>query len=224
MAKRRTAGIQRRQRASEAALNRRLRTPSSDTARLPVDWRILAIVALVIVGLAVAAVILVLTAGPSPYEGTLIPSDGGTHVGDGPNCRDNPADCQGVTYSSLPATSGPHWDTPANWGAYGTPQVESQLVHNLEHGGIVIWYDAAALSEDDVQRLRVWVNEQVSLGLGGRFKFIASPWDGADFGHPIAVTAWQYILYLDELNLDAIRGFADGHYGRAPEPNGGPAP
>jgi FAD/FMN-containing dehydrogenase len=45
-----------------------------------------------------------------------------------------------------------------------------------------------------------------------------------DFGHPIAVTAWQYILYLDALELDAIRAFANEHYGRAPEPNGGPAP
>ena len=41
MAKRRTSGIQRRERASEDALNRRLDAPSSGMA-LP-DWRLLAI-------------------------------------------------------------------------------------------------------------------------------------------------------------------------------------
>ena len=224
MAKRRTGGIQRRQRASEAALNRRLGAPAADAGRLPVDWRIVAIVGVVVVGLVVVAILLVLTAGPSPYDGRPIRNDGGVHVADGTVCRADPGQCGANPYSSLPATSGPHWGNPAAWGAYGAPQQESQLVHNLEHGGIVIWYDPAAVSAEDVQRLADFVDGQVASGIGGRFKFIASPWAGDDFGHPIAATAWQYILYLDEMDLDAIRGFANAHYGRAPEPNGGPAP
>ena len=51
MAKRRTAGIQRRERASEDALNRRLDAPSSGMA-LP-DWRLLAIGGVLVVVVAV---------------------------------------------------------------------------------------------------------------------------------------------------------------------------
>jgi Protein of unknown function (DUF3105) len=224
MPKRRTSSIQRRQRASEAALGRRLGAPTADAGGLPVDWRILAIIGLVVVGLVVVAILLVLTAGPSPFDGQQIRSDGGGHVADGTVCRADAGACGTDPYSSLPATSGPHWGNPAAWGAYSGAQAESQLVHNLEHGGIVIWYDPAEVPAQDVERLANYVDEQVTSGVGGRFKFIASPWAGEDFGHPIAATAWQYILYLDEMDLDAIRAFADAHYGRAPEPNGGPAP
>lgn len=41
-------------------------------------------------------------------------------------------------YSSRPATSGPHWGAPARWGAYSAQLPDERLVHNLEHGGIVI--------------------------------------------------------------------------------------
>ncbi|MGH2357536.1 MAG: DUF3105 domain-containing protein, partial [Candidatus Limnocylindria bacterium] len=144
------------------------------------------------------------------------PNDGQGHV---PNCT--PGD-----YSSNPPTSGCHLDTPANWGVYITPQDATQLIHNLEHGGIVIWYQQGALDEASVGQLADYVNSQVATGIGGRFKFILSPWSGAAFedDHPIAVTAWRSLLFLDEANVDAIRSFADVRYQRAPENAGGPAP
>jgi hypothetical protein len=101
---------------------------------------------------------------------------------------------------------------------------ETQVVHNLEHGGFVIWYQPDLVSDDDVARLADFVEGQVAEGTGGRFRFILSPWGGEDFGNPIAITAWEYLLYLDTADLDAINGFVDAHYGDAPEPNGGPAP
>jgi hypothetical protein len=126
----------------------------------------------------------------------------------------------------LPATSGPHWETPDAWGAYSTPQNESQVLHNLEHGGIVIWYDADALTDEQVAELTSYVEGQIATGLGGRFKFILSPWGGnEDLGGVVAVTAWRHLLVLEAFDMDAIRGFADANYLRfAPEPNGGPAP
>jgi hypothetical protein len=107
---------------------------------------------------------------------------------------------------------------------YTSPVSESQVVHNLEHGGIVIWYQPQQVSDDDVAELSDHVNDRVAQGIGGRFKYILAPWGGEDFGHPIAVTAWDFLLYLDAVDLEAINGFADAHYGDAPEPNGGPAP
>ncbi len=55
-----------------------------------------------------------------------------------------------------------------------------------------------------------------------KFKVILSPWTGEDFGHPIAVTAWNWLLYQDSADVDQIRAFLDDHYQRSPEPYGGP--
>jgi hypothetical protein len=50
-----------------------------------------------------------------------------------------------------------------------------------------------------------------------------TPWSGSNFNHAVAVTSWDWLLYLDGPDLDKIRGFMDAHYLDAPEPNGGPA-
>lgn len=224
MAKRRTSGIQRRERASAEAMTRRL--DESPGAGLP-DWRILAIGGLLLVGAILVALVLVLGGGEGANAGTTQPDDGSAHVTDGASCRANPASCgvAEVPYSSTPGTSGPHWNNPTNWGVYTTPQNESQVIHNLEHGGIVIWYDPAALDTDEIAQLADYVNRQISAGISGRFKFMLSPWAGPDpLGAPIAVTAWRNLLDLDEVDVAAIDAFAGENYGRSPEPNGGPGP
>jgi hypothetical protein len=94
------------------------------------------------------------------------------------------------------------------------------MIHNMEHGGIIIWYQPAALSASDLASLTSFVQQQITTE---RFKVILTPWGGADFGHPIAVTAWDWLLYLDTADLDTIRSFLDAHYDKSPEPFGGPA-
>lgn len=221
--RRRTSGIQRRERASSEALTRRL-DDRGPTAGLP-DWRLLAIGGLILVGLLVVVLVLIFGSGPSASSGTAQPNAGQAHVSPGSACRTSPETC-GVDsnpYTSLPATSGPHWDSPANWGAYSTPQSESQLIHNLEHGGIVIWYDAG-LDAEQVAELANYVDAQTAQGVAGRYKFILTPWDGDDLGSPIVVTAWRYLLPLESVDTGAIDDFAREHYGQAPEPNAGPGP
>jgi hypothetical protein len=227
--RRRTSGIQRRERASSEALNRRLDAGGGGgaSASLP-DWRLLAIGGVLLVGVILIVLVVAFGGAPNPNAGVTQPNDGGTHVDPGTNCRAPEAPCGPDPYSSIPATSGPHWDPSAvaNWGVYSTPQPETQLIHNLEHGGIVIWYDPDVLTPDEVDELSSYVESQIATGSGGRFKFILSPWGGAeDLGGAVAVTAWRHLLTLEALDMDAVRGFADANYLRhAPEPNGGPGP
>jgi len=225
MAKRRTAGIQRRERASTEALGRRLDAGGTRGASLP-DWRLLAIGGVLLAGVVLIGLVLLMGGTPDPNAGVTQPDDGQTHIDDGTTCRTPEAPCGADPYSSLPATSGPHWNSPAAWGAYSTPQNESQLIHNLEHGGVVIWYDPDALDDAQVSELTSYVEGQVASGISGRFKFIVSPWGGSEpLGGQIAVTAWRHILTLDAFDMSAIRAFADANYLRnAPEPNGGPGP
>ena len=224
MAKRRTSGIQRRERASAEALGRRLDERRSST--LP-DWRLLLIGGVVVVGLLILGLVMLLGGAPNPSVGTQHPDDGTTHVEVGVTCRSPQAPCGASPYSSVPGTSGPHWDPSgiANWGVYSTPQNESQVIHNLEHGGIVLWYDPEALDAEGIEALSTYVNSQVASGISGRYKFILTPWAGVDpLPAPVVATAWRYSLELETADTEAIAEFARAHYGRSPEPNGGPGP
>ncbi len=227
--RRRTSGIQ-RQRASSEALNRRLDDRGA-AAGLP-DWRLLAIGGLLLVGLLVVVMVLIFGSAPNPSAGTAQPNDGQLHTAIGADCR-NPAqqndatNCGTDPYSSLPATSGPHWDPSgiANWGVYSTPQPETQLIHNLEHGGVVIWYDPQALDAESIDALTTYVNTQTASGISGRYKFILTPWGGDQpLPAPVVATAWRWLLELETADTGAIDEFAREHYGQAPEPNGGPGP
>ena len=228
MAKRRTSGIQRRERASAEALNRRIDAPSSGMA-LP-DWRLLAIGGVLVVGVILIILVLLFGSGPAVNAGVQQPDDGTTHVAVGVDCRAAPQgdpNCGTDPYSSLPATSGPHWDPSgiANWGVYTTPQPETQLIHNLEHGGIVIWYDPELLDAAGIGDLEQFVRTQNASGVSGRYKFIVSPWGGDDpLPSPVVATSWRWLLQLDEADTAAIDEFAREHYGISPEPNGGPGP
>jgi hypothetical protein len=211
MTKRRTSGIQRRGRASEAAMNRRVSPSGASSGAL--DPRILLIGGVLVVGVVILVVVLLFGGGGAAASvGQRQVDDGGGHIADG---------AAGTGYSSVPATSGEHWNTPANWGVYtaASPAQEAQIIHNLEHGGIVIWYQPTETSAEDVAALTQYVEQQVR---SAKFKVILSPWTSEDFGHPIAVTSWNWLLYQDAADLDQIRAFLDEHYGDAPEPFGGP--
>lgn len=194
-------------------MGRRLGVGTSRT----LDWRLLAIGGILLLGVAILLVFVLFGGGGNTDPGTtgLRQADAGaTHIADG---------TQGTGYTSAPATSGPHWssaDSPGPWGVYPTAQAQERTLHNLEHGGIVIWYQPALLAAGDLAPLTQFVQQQITTE---RFKMMLVPWSGADFAHPIAVTAWNWLLYLDTADLDTIRAFTDAHYGDAPEPFGGPA-
>jgi hypothetical protein len=130
----------------------------------------------------------------------------GTHVGSGTR----------VQYASLPPTSGSHWDLPhAGWGVKDTAQDDERVVHNLEHGGIVINYKG--LSPDDLANLKTLVRRFT----GGEYrKVMLRPYDRMDNG--IVLTAWAWSHKLASYDEATIVKFVQGHYGTAgesPEPN-----
>lgn len=207
MAKRRTSGIQRRARASEEALTRHVREGG-----MPIDWRILAIGGVLVLGAVLVLVLLLFGGSNGGTDGVGVRQvdDGRGHINQGQ---------AGGPYTSSPATSGTHWPSPTDWGIYTTALPEELVLHNLEHGGMVIWYQPADIGAEDLSALQAWVQSQVQ---SERYKVILTPWAGTDFAHTIAVTSWNWLLYLDETDTDQLRAFLDDHYGDAPEPFGGP--
>lgn len=115
----------------------------------------------------------------------------------------------------LPPTSGEHWsDTaaPAPWGIKTAWLQFEVTTHNLEHGGIVIMYNA--LTPQQVTDLQALVR---SLGTSGFNKIVLEPWPDMKDAK-ITLTAWNWILRLQSPDDTSVVKFVRQHYdGEAPE-------
>jgi hypothetical protein len=111
-------------------------------------------------------------------------------------------------YNSNPPTNGWHWANPQNWGIYTTQQFQEQLVHNLEHGGIVIQYNN--LVPADVQRLTNLVNSD-------SYHMILAPYPGLPTTERVAFTAWTHLQACDGVNENTIRAFINTFRDKGPE-------
>lgn len=109
-------------------------------------------------------------------------------------------------YNSKPPTSGPHRAQTANWGSYDERVDDETLVHNLEHGGIVIHYKD--LSDARVDRLSA---------LADRFDngVIAQP--NPDITKPIAMTAWRTLRTCDGFSEPVVEDFIATFCNKGPE-------
>lgn len=90
------------------------------------------------------------------------------------------------TYATAPPAFGPHWNeanvAPADMSRKfytpgDRPELEA-LVHNLEHGYTIVWYDET-VSEDELNVLRA-IGDKFAGTSNFRYKFIAAPWTAAD--------------------------------------------
>ena len=106
-------------------------------------------------------------------------------------------------YNSTPPTSGPHYGSLAPWGIYSDPQPYEYLVHNLEDGGVVIYYQCLDGCPDTVTALEKVVqpfldkNRHVVLAPNEPSWLDASSQSRhKDMGALIALTAWGNLLKL----------------------------
>jgi hypothetical protein len=90
---------------------------------------------LLIIGVSILALIILLTwlfiESSKPLPGQKQLQDGRNHVDEGSK----------VEYKFNPPTSGDHYASWISKGFYDIPRVDGSLVHSLEHGYIVIWYN-----------------------------------------------------------------------------------
>jgi len=112
--------------------------------------------------------------------------------------NDHQPDGTVVEYAQVPPSSGSHWGQPAFparefYTARDRPDME-QLVHNLEHGYTVVWYDKTIKDDalEDLKDIAASAREKDPVSPGS--KFIVSAWDDAygDFpeGKHVAMSHW----------------------------------
>ncbi|ANH36608.1 hypothetical protein I601_0154 [Nocardioides dokdonensis FR1436] len=154
---------------------------------------------------------------------------------------------QQVTYDTAPPAFGPHWNVagvaPVSgarefYTADDRPELEA-LVHNLEHGFTVLWYDETIAEDDDAVAELRGIAGKFSDDSNRRLAFIAAPWtsdDGEAFpeGQHVAMTHWSAggagetdtakqvgaFQYCSEASGAALQDFMDQYPQQdSPEPN-----
>lgn len=115
-----------------------------------------------------------------------------------------------VPYNSVPPTSGPHHFTPASWGTYDEPLVDESVVHNMEHGGVIVSHNLTDNAQIDL--LTEFVRDQP--GYPGCL--ILRPYEEIAEG-TVALTAWGWIQQFETLDNDGMQQFIDSHKNRGPE-------
>lgn len=117
-----------------------------------------------------------------------------------------------VSYKTDPPTSGSHYDRWAPASVYEAGEVAPELlVHNLEHGNIVIYFDRSRLTQPEVDALIELQKKHIGQ------------WDGVllvareDQLNPIVLTAWRTILRLEGYDRNKVSEFVDTFRGRGPE-------
>jgi uncharacterized protein DUF3105 len=127
----------------------------------------------------------------------------GQHVPDG----------RPVQYNSVPPVGGPHWPSPAGWGIFATQLPDERVVHNLEHGGIVVDYNG--LSGDDLAKLKLLITGYPRDKFN-EIKIVMQPYDKIPSG-TIALTAWGWRQLLSTYDERLVREFFDAHLNRCCE-------
>jgi hypothetical protein len=129
-----------------------------------------------------------------------------------------------VEYSTNPPTSGEHYNVPMPAGFYNEGDVgvafpESHIVHSLEHGYVVFWYNCEALTDAECQQMKTAI--MAIMEEYGNTELIAFPWPGMD--EPLVMTSWGQMLRFDshDFDVDAASNFVEvnRNHPRSPEPN-----
>lgn len=131
--------------------------------------------------------------------GERFPSQGNRHVALGAAVP---------PYNSDPPTSGPHTEQLAAWGTYGPGEAphDQRVIHNMEDGGVVLWYAPGGTEAETEERIGVL--EQAARGYR---RVVIAPREGMPT--PYALTAWQRLQRFEAPAIEEMRAFVDAYEG-----------
>jgi hypothetical protein len=125
-------------------------------------------------------------------------------------------------YNSNPPSSGRHYAANLPAGFYDAAEAaavpslpEGYLVHSLEHGYVIFWYNCALLDEAGCEKLTGQLQELIDQE--NNDKVIAFPWEKGET--PVTATTWGRMLRFEQFDLQQARAFVKANRNKAPEPN-----
>ena len=111
-------------------------------------------------------------------------------------------------YNSIPPTSGTHWPELARCGIYRIELPDGRVVHNLEHGNVVISYNLP--DTGDAQKLEQIVTDllPMSIGTAGQVRdwIVVRPYSKIEPG-TVAITAWGVLDMMQGVDEAGITTF-----------------
>ena len=125
-------------------------------------------------------------------------------------------------WSTSPPSAGAHYGLWAVWGFYRTPVNPRQVVHNEEHGAVVIWW-GNKVPKSTVDQLEAFYNQQPDGVFGTPYPAL---------GDKIALTAWTgnpadyyhngnfgmgHIAVCSKFDQKAFDAFRKAYRGQGPE-------
>lgn len=115
--------------------------------------------------------------------------------------------------SQLP-TSGPH-ASPVKWGVYESEQRDDQLIHNMEHGGIVVTYKPG-ISDTELSQLTRLLGSPFSEPKFAPTKIVLAP--RSKNQSQIVLSSWRRSQSLETYNKETIIMYVKRNLGKSPEP------
>jgi hypothetical protein len=121
-----------------------------------------------------------------------------------------------VKYNTDPPSSGSHYYQPAFWDFYTTPAKPVQVVHNEEHGGVILWW-GSKVSQATIDELHAFYNSSPNGMVGTPYPKL---------GSKVALTAWTsppaglgegHVAVCPAFDEKAFAAFRDAYRGKGPE-------
>ena len=184
--------------------------------------------------LGVLAGSLALGCGSSKDRSTLGPGPGTLDAGDAPAtggvCEsvteaspptswNHLTPCDPVTYDTNPPSGGDHYFVWAAYHSYDFAVPPGFLVHSLEHGAVIYWYNCPDGCSDEVAQAEAFIGElptdPLCAGQGVERRVILVP--SPDLPARWAASAWGFTLKADCFDRVGMRSFYDTHYGNGRE-------
>lgn len=111
-----------------------------------------------------------------------------------------------LCYTSNPPVSGPHAVSPMPFKVLDNPAPKENLIHDMEHGGVVIWYNTS--NQDVINQLKDITNS----ALDRRRLVVMSEYKDME-ADTIAVTAWTRIDKFSASQMDRkrVQDFIEAH-------------
>lgn len=166
-------------------------------------WGGIAVVTLTMIGL-------IIWQGVKPAAGESIPEMvSSPHI---------PTDTDPGSYNSDPPTSGLHYANELDAGFYEINNYQypaGYLVHNLQHGYVILWYNCDILDKSACADLKMQIRSVMDEL--GRTKLIAYPWSSTDV--PLVMTSWGRLQKFEVFDAKEAKLFYNANLNRAPEPN-----
>jgi hypothetical protein len=129
------------------------------------------------------------------------------------------AQCSDIPYDSNPPSGGDHYGVWAAFQTYDFAVPVGFLVHALEHGAVVFWYNCPEGCADEVAQAQAMIDsfplDPLCAGTGASRRAVLVP--NPDLDARWAASAWGFLDKASCFDEAVLRSFYNDHYGNGPE-------